>query len=78
MLRSVHTGDPNEAILLRQRGDCVQRERLISPPGAPQQAFEAVDVDVDVAADGATLYLVRPGIGIVTHAFTPDPALPCR
>ena len=70
---SEHTGDPNEAILLRQRGDCVQRERLISPAGAPQQAFEAIDV----AADGATLYLVRPGIGIVTHAFTPDPALPC-
>lgn len=71
---SEHTGDPNEAILLRQRGDCVQRERLISPAGAPQQAFEAIDV----AADGATLYLVRPGIGIVTHTFTPDPALPCR
>jgi hypothetical protein len=28
---------------------------------------------IDLAVDGATLYLLRPGIGIVTHAFTPDP-----
>lgn len=70
---SEHTGDPNEALLFRGQGDCVQRERLVSPVGAPHEEFEAIDV----AADGATLYLVRPGRGIVTHAFTPDPTLPC-
>ena len=70
---SEHTGDPNEALLLRQQGDCVQRERLISPPGAPQEQFEATDV----AVDGETLYLIRPGSGIVSHTFTPDPALRC-
>ncbi len=70
---SEHTGDPNEALLLRQQGDCVQRERLVSAPGAPHEQFEAIDV----AADGAALYLVRPGSGIVSHTFTPDPTLRC-
>lgn len=68
-----HTGDPNEAIVFRQQGDCVQRERLIGPVGAPQEQFEAIDL----AVDGSTLYLVRPGTGIVAHAFAPDPTLPC-
>jgi hypothetical protein len=67
-----HTGDPAEAILFRQTGDCLQRERLVSPPDATEQ-FAAIDL----AVDGATLYLVKPGTGIVTHAFTPDPTLTC-
>ena len=71
---SEHAGDPNEAVLLRRQGGCVQRERLISPPDAPQQDFEAIDV----AVDGTTLYLIRPGRGgIVSHTFTPDPTLRC-
>jgi len=67
-----HAGDPAEAIIVRQAGDCLQRERLVSPPDAAER-FEAIDL----AVDGATLYLVKPGTGIVTHAFTPDPTLTC-
>lgn len=69
-----HTGDPAEAIIFRRTRSCLQRERLISPPnaGAADQ-FEAIDL----AVDGATLYLLEPGTGIVTHAFTPDPTLTC-
>ena len=69
---STHSGGPGEALLFRRRGDCLQRERIISPPSATQD-FEAIDV----AVDGATLYLVRPGRGIVRHTFTPDPQLTC-
>ena len=69
---STHTGDPDRAIIFRQTGDCLQRELLVSAPGATH-AFAATDV----AADGGTLYLVRPGVGIVTHTFTPDPTLTC-
>jgi hypothetical protein len=45
---------------------------LASAPDATQQLEAA-----DLAADGATLYLVTPGVGIVTHTFTPDPTLTC-
>jgi hypothetical protein len=69
---AAHADDPNVAVIFRQTGACLQRERLVSPPGATQ-AFEAVDL----AADGATLYLVRPGTGIVAHAFGADPTLTC-
>jgi len=68
---ATHTGDPNEAIIFRQAGDCLQRERLVSAPGA--EAFEAVDL----AVDGQTVYLIKPGSGIVTHTFTADPTLTC-
>ncbi len=49
----------------------MQRERLISAPDA--ESFLATDV----AVDGATLYLLVPGTGIVTHTFTADPTLTC-
>jgi hypothetical protein len=67
-----HAGDPNQAVISRQTGTCLQRERLVSPAGAAQE-FEAIDL----AADGAALYLIRPGTGIVAHTFTPDPAFTC-
>lgn len=74
LILAEHAGDPNEAVLVRLQGGCVRRERLISPPDAPQQDFEAIDV----AVDGTTLYLIRPRRGgIVSHTFAPDPALPC-
>jgi hypothetical protein len=66
-----HAGDPNEALIFRQVGGCLQRERLISAPDA--ESFLATDV----AVDGATLYLLVPGTGIVTHTFTADPTLKC-
>jgi hypothetical protein len=68
---ATHTGDPNEAVIFRQTGDCLQRERLVSAPDA--EDFAAIDL----AVDGQTLYLVKPGSGIVTHTFTPDPTLTC-
>ena len=69
---ATHAGDPNLAIIYRQTGDCLQHERLVSAPVATQE-FEAIDL----AADGATLYLVKPGIGIVAHAFSADPSVTC-
>jgi hypothetical protein len=66
-----HAGDPNEALIFRQTGSCLQRERLVSAPNA--ESFLATDV----AVDGATLYLLVPGTGIVTHTFTADPTLTC-
>ncbi len=68
---SSHSDDPDEAVILRQTRDCVQREALVSPPGA--DGFEAIDL----AVDGGALYLVRPGTGIVAHTFTPDPTPTC-
>jgi hypothetical protein len=68
---ATHSGDPNVTLIFRQTGDCLQREQLASAPDA--DGFEAIDL----AADGATLYLVVPGSGIVTHAFTADPTLTC-
>ncbi len=68
---SEHAGDPNEAIVYRQRGACVQFERLAN--ASPQElGFRALDV----AVDGATAYLAVPGTGIVRHDFTPAHACP--
>ena len=61
-----HMGDPNEATIFRQEGDCLQRERLVSAPDA--EGFLATSI----AVDESTMYLVVPGIGIVTHTFTPE------
>ena len=58
-------------MLFRQSGACLQRERLVSAPNA--ESFLAIDV----AVDGATLYLLVPESGIVTHTFTADPTLKC-
>jgi hypothetical protein len=68
---ATHSGDPNEASILRQTGDCLQRERLVS--ASDSEDFLATDV----AVDGETLYLLVPGAGIVTHAFAADPTLTC-
>jgi hypothetical protein len=72
LVDATHAGDRNQAIIFRQTGPCLQREQLLSPPNSAQE-FEAIDL----AADGPTLYLVRPGTGIVAHAFTADPTLTC-
>ncbi len=55
-----HAGDPNQTIIFREYGTCSQREVLESPPDAEFAA-------IDVAVDGAALYLLVPGVGIVTH-----------
>jgi hypothetical protein len=68
---AAHAGDPNEAIILRRTGACLQRERLVSPAGSEEFAA------IDLAVDGQALYLATPGAGIVAHAFTADPTLSC-
>jgi hypothetical protein len=69
---STHTGDPNEAVIFRQTGGCLQLERLINPTEATEGFLAG-----DVAVDGATLYLLVDGTGIVTHTFTPNPTPSC-
>jgi hypothetical protein len=71
LTNSIHVGDPNEATIFRQQGECLQRERLLSPSGS--EDFLATYL----AVDETTMYLVVPGTGIVTHTFTPDPTLTC-
>lgn len=68
---STHTGDPSQTTIFRQTGDCLRIERLI---GASE---DAPFLATDLAADGATLYLLVPGVGIVTHPFTPDSTPSC-
>jgi len=66
-----HAGDPDETLIFRRQGSCLQRERLVS-------ADENGDfLATDVAADGANLYLLVPNIGIVSHTFTPEPTAAC-
>jgi hypothetical protein len=71
LTNSIHVGDPNEATIFRQQGECLQRERLVSAPASDE--FLATYL----AADETTMYLVVPGTGIVVHTFTPDPTLTC-
>ena len=66
-----HAGDPDDAIIFRQTGDCLQLQRLTS--AGENGSFLATDV----AADGDDLYLLVPGVGIVAHTFTPDPTPAC-
>jgi hypothetical protein len=64
-----HAGDPNESVIFRAAGACVQTERLITPAGPDE---ESTYLATDLAVDGATLYLVVPGMGIVSHAFAAE------
>jgi hypothetical protein len=63
-----HAGDPNEAVIFRATGGCLQSQRLDTPAGPDEESSYRA---IDLAADGSTLYLVVPGTGIVTHAFSP-------
>jgi hypothetical protein len=65
-----HAGDPLESVINRLSGHCRQFEVLQSP--ADEQRFRATDL----AVDGATLHLVVPGTGIVTHDFAPSHPCP--
>jgi len=63
-----HVGDPNQAVIFRQAGSCLQYETLENAAGPDQETgFRATAL----AVDADELYLVVPGTGIVTHAFTP-------
>jgi hypothetical protein len=66
-----HAGDPNQAVIYKQTGSCVQHESLATPAGPDEESsFRATDL----AVDSSTLYLVVPGAGIVAHDFTPEQA----
>ena len=63
-----HAGDPNQAVIFRQAGPCLQYETLANAAGPDQETgFRATAM----AVDGEELYLVVPGTGIVTYAFAP-------
>jgi hypothetical protein len=63
-----HVGDPNQAVIFRQAGSCLEYETLENAAGPDQETgFRATAL----AVDGDELYLVVPGTGIVTHAFAP-------
>jgi hypothetical protein len=60
-----HLDDPKETIIFRVVGTCTRLERIQTPSTGDYAA-------TDLAVDGDTLYLLVPGVGIVTHVFTPD------
>ena len=63
-----HVGDPNQAVIFRQAGSCLEYETLENAAGPDQETgFRATAL----AVDGDQLYLVVPGTGIVTRAFAP-------
>jgi hypothetical protein len=64
---SVHTGDPNEAVIGHMIGTCFNYESLPNA-SASDDGYRAVGL----AVDGPALYLAAPGTGIVRHAFTPS------
>jgi hypothetical protein len=69
LTESSHAGDPNSARVTRVAAGCQTWETMTNPSG-PHEAdgYPATAL----AADGPTVYLVVPGTGIVTHAFTPQ------
>jgi hypothetical protein len=69
-----HAGDPNEALIFRATGGCVEHETLANPAGPDE---ESGYLATDLAVDGAMLYLSVPGTGVVAHPFAPGPP-PCR
>jgi hypothetical protein len=65
-----HLDDPRQAIIHRLVGTCLRSE-VIQTPAAGDYAATGL------AVDGATLYLIVPGAGIVTHEFTPGATPSC-
>jgi len=66
---SVHTGDPNEAVIQHAAGECFDFETLANA-SADDDGYRAVGL----AVDRRNLYLAAPGTGVVRHAFTPTGA----
>ena len=69
LVNSEHTGDPNQAIIRRLTGDCLDSERLRNATET-EEGFKAVGL----AVDRRTVHLAVPGSGIVTHPFAPEAA----
>jgi hypothetical protein len=64
-----HAGDPNEAVIFKATGSCLENETLQTPAGPDEESSYRA---TDLAVDGSALYLAVPGTGIVTHAFSPE------
>ena len=69
-----YAGDPNSARISRLANGCLTWQTMTNPAGpAEADGYPATAL----TADGASLYVVVPGTGIVAHAFTPQvPACP--
>jgi hypothetical protein len=65
-----HLDDPKETRIFRVVGACARSERITAPSSGDYAA-------TDLAVDGETLYLLVPGVGVVTHVFTPSPTPTC-
>jgi hypothetical protein len=65
-----HLDDPKRTIIYRLVGTCLRSE-IIQTAATGDYAATAL------AVDGSTLYLIRPGAGITTHKFTPQPTPSC-
>ena len=65
-----HAGDPKETLIFRQLGGCLRSERIATPESGDFAA-------TSLAVDGATVYLLVPGTGIVRHEFDPAATPAC-
>jgi hypothetical protein len=66
---SSHAGDPNSARIARLAAGCHTWQTLTNPAGPGEaDGYPATAL----TADGATVYVVVPGTGIVTHDFAPQ------
>lgn len=69
LTQSSYAGDPAQAIIHRQTAQCDDHQVLTAPPGPDaDRAYPAIDL----AAEGRSVYLVVPGVGIARHEYTPD------
>jgi len=69
LTQSTRTDEPSASIVARLgAGDCLERQTL-RDAGAPGEARFPL---AGLAADGEDLLVVRPGTGVVRHAFVPD------
>jgi hypothetical protein len=66
---SNYGGEPAQSIINRMTANCSDYQVLTAPAG-PRAEFESPITDI--AADGATVYVVTPGVGITTHEYKPD------
>jgi hypothetical protein len=69
LTQSSYGGEPAQTVLHRQTSACRDYQTLTSPSG-PNSDFDYPAVDI--AADGNTVYLVDPDVGIVSHTYTPS------
>ena len=69
LVRSAHTGDPNQAVVYRHTGACLDSEAMANPRGPDEATGFRADA---LAVDGRTVYLAVPGTGIVARDFAPD------